>query len=76
MNDAAGTDDTHPYIALKGRVPCKVAGTINKGDLLTTSILPGHATAFNDQLDSVNSVLGIALENYSGDVPGVIEIKV
>jgi len=76
MNDAAGTDDTHPYIALKGRIPCKVAGTINKGDLLTTSILPGHATAFNDQLDSVNSVLGIALENYSGDVPGVIEIKV
>jgi hypothetical protein len=76
MNDAAGPDSTHPYIALKGRVPCKVVGAISKGDLLIASSLPGHATAFDDQSDPFNAVLGVALEDYPGGLPGVIEVKV
>ena len=39
MNSAAGTDDTHPYIALKGRVPCKVLGPVKKGDHLFSLVL-------------------------------------
>lgn len=43
MNKDAGGDDTHPYIALRGRVPVKVTGDVKKGDLLVTSSTPGHA---------------------------------
>jgi hypothetical protein len=77
MNSEAGNDDTHPYIALKGRVPCKVVGKISKGDLLVTAQTPGCGTAFNDQLDPANAVFGIALEDYpGGNGYGVIEVKV
>jgi hypothetical protein len=30
MNRDAGDDSTHPYVALAGRVPCKVTGSIKK----------------------------------------------
>ena len=43
MNSEAGNDTTHPYVALKGRVPCKVIGMVEKGDLLTTSDRAGYA---------------------------------
>ncbi len=43
MNKDAGGDDTHPYIALRGRVPVKVTGDVKKGDLLITSSTPGRA---------------------------------
>jgi hypothetical protein len=77
MNDAAGPDSTHPYIALKGRVPCKVVGLIKKGDLLVTAQTPGFGTAFNDQIDSPNAVFGVALGDYlGGSGHGIIEVKV
>jgi len=73
MNSDAGTDETHPYIALKGRVPCKVVGYIKKGDLLVTSAHPGYATAAS----SVHSgaIIGKALEANSEGF-AVIEVKV
>lgn len=74
MNKAAGPDSTHPYIALKGRIPCKVVGIIHKGDRLVTSTRHGYAEAF--QLgDDPTAVIGIALEDNMGD-SGMIEIKV
>ena len=36
MNADAGDDDSHPAIALAGRVPVKVVGPVYKGDLLVT----------------------------------------
>lgn len=73
MNANAGSDDTHPYIALKGRVPCKVVGEIAKGDLLVTSQHPGYAaTSRNPQ---VGTIIGKALENHSEGF-GVIEVLV
>jgi hypothetical protein len=74
MNYAAGPDDTHPYVALKGRVPCKVIAPIHKGDRLVTSAVEGHAEAFREG-DSPNAVIGIALEDWFGD-PGIIEVMV
>jgi hypothetical protein len=62
MNSEAGTDETHPYIALKGRVPCKIVGSVLKGDLLVTSTRPGYAEAKAPGDDS-NAVIGKALEN-------------
>lgn len=75
MNSEAGSDKTHPYIALKGRVPCKVIGPVKKGELLVASGLnPGYATA--RQLgDDPHAVIGKALENFSG-LSGLIEVKV
>jgi len=74
MNSTAGNSDTHPYIALKGRVPCQVQGPINKGDLLVTSAYSGYACAWAPGDDS-NAVLGRALENFSADF-GIIEVMV
>ena len=75
MNSEAGSDETHPYIALKGRVPCKITGPIKKGDLLVASGMnPGYATAKQDN-DSSDAVIGKALENFPGP-EGIIEVKV
>jgi hypothetical protein len=75
MNSEAGTDETHPYIALKGRVPCKICGPVKKGDLLVTSgYKPGYATKKQDH-DSSDAVIGKALEDFEGSF-GIIEIKV
>jgi len=74
MNEDAGSDETHPYLALKGRIPCNVVGIIHKGDRLVTSKRHGYAEAFQIG-DSPNAVLGIALEDHLADF-GMIEIKV
>jgi len=74
LNIDAGDNDTHPYIAIAGRVPCKVVGPITKGDLLVTSSKPGYAErAFAN--DNPNAILARALEDFNG-VDGVIEVKV
>lgn len=74
MNSDAGPDSTHPYIALKGRVPCKVSGVIRKGDLLVNSMYAGYACA-KLSVDSCNAVIGKALEDFSGGL-GMIEVLV
>ena len=62
------------YIALQGRVPCKVIGTIKKGDMLIASGAPGIATA--EKNPALGSVIGKALENYDSQSVGVIEVVV
>jgi hypothetical protein len=74
MNSDAGNDKTHPYIALKGRVLCKVTGPVKKGDLLVTSNMAGVACAWKDG-DDANAVIAKALESFVGPA-GVIEVKV
>jgi len=74
MNSEAGTDETHPFIALKGRVLCKVVGSINKGDLLVTSNYPGYAASWASHAEE-GSVIGKALGTQSEGF-GVIEVLV
>jgi hypothetical protein len=74
MNSEAGSDQTHPYIALKGRVPCKIVGQVNMGDLLVTSVHPGYACAWQPG-DSPNAVIGKALRSQSEGF-GFIEVLV
>jgi hypothetical protein len=74
MNSEAGNDQTHPPVALQGRVPCRVVGQIQKGDLLVTSSIPGVAIAAEDP--KMGSVIGKALENYNNDHIGMIEVVV
>src|SRR5210317_334763 len=72
MNRDAGDDSTHPYVALAGRVPCKVTGSIRKGDLLHSSAMAGHAEAGEFK---GGAMIGKALENFDGE-SGVIEVLV
>ena len=64
-------------IALLGRVPCKVVGTINKGDILVSSSTPGHAEAHRDIHNPPSgSAIGKAIENKTDQEPGIIEVLV
>lgn len=76
LNSEAGDDKTHPYIALVGRVPCKVYGVVMKGDLLVASGVPGHAQrAIIDSFEKIGSVFAKAMENHNGGT-GVIEVMI
>jgi hypothetical protein len=72
MNSNAGSDVTHPPVAMTGRVPVRVVGVVNKGDRLVSagngtarSAKPGEATAFN--------VIGRALVGKQTSDLGTIE---
>ena len=75
MNSAAGNSQTHPYVALKGRVPCQVIGPVTKGDLLVTSSIPGFAQS-SGKLDYGIAVLAKALETNLDDGRKMIEVAV
>jgi hypothetical protein len=59
-------------VALLGRVPCKVRGTIRKGDLLISA---GSGYARPDSNPQIGAVIGKALEDFN-EHEGVIEIVV
>jgi len=61
MNGGAGNDDTHPYIAMTGRVNVKVIGTVNKGDRLISASVPGYARAAIKSECTAFNVIGRAL---------------
>jgi hypothetical protein len=75
MNNALSK--TGVCLALVGRVPCKVYGTINKGDLMVAGEWPGTATSWtSDEQPPAGSILGKAIEAYDNPVVGVIEVVV
>jgi hypothetical protein len=59
-------------VALTGRVPCRVTGTVRKGDLMVSA---GYGVARAEQDPRVGTVIGKALENHEG-AEGVIEVVV
>lgn len=72
MNAVAGTDETHPPVAMTGRVPVNTIGVVHKGDRLVSAgnglaraAQPGEATAFN--------VIGRSLENKLSTEQGTVE---
>jgi hypothetical protein len=78
MNGGAGENDTHPPVAMTGRVPVKVVGIVHKGDRLVSAgagiaraAQPGEATAFN--------VIGRSLVDKlvleSGTIEAIVTIK-
>ncbi len=73
MNNAL-KGDTVVELALTGRVPCKVIGTVEKGDMLVTSAIPGYAMVDNDP--KLGTVIGKAVESKDSDGKGVIEVVV
>jgi hypothetical protein len=78
MNGGAGENDTHPPVAMTGRVPVKVVGTVRKGDRLVSAgagiaraAQAGEVTAFN--------VIGRSLVDKptpeSGTIEAIVTIK-
>jgi hypothetical protein len=67
-------DERALAVALQGRVPCKVKGIINKGDLIVVSDEPGVGTADSDP--KLGTVVGKALQNYNSEEVGTIEVVV
>lgn len=64
-------------VGLVGRVPCKVVGEINKGDMMVSSATPGHACAWTEEgSPPAGSIIGKAIENKTGSEAGVIEVAV
>jgi hypothetical protein len=63
-------------VALTGRVPCSVIGTIEKGDRLVASNIAGVAQRLIPDQYEPACIVGKALENYASDQPGVIEVAV
>ena len=77
MNASAGTDATHPFVAMSGRVPCKVIGVVHKGDRLVTSNTPGTARRANPtEVADYRNIIGRALESKDTDEAGTIEVVV
>lgn len=75
MNSAAGSNDTHPPVAVQGRVPVRVTGIIRKGDRLVSA---GNGLARAGARNEITpwNVIGRALENKSDSGEGVIEAVV
>lgn len=78
MNGGAGSDATHPPVAMTGRVPVRVVGIIRKGDRLVSAghglaraAQPGEATAFN----TIGRALHDKLDNNEGTVEAIVTIK-
>ncbi len=70
-------DPTFPAMALLGRVPAKVIGTVDKGDLMVASNTKGHAEAWRDDANPpAGSVVGKAIESKTDLSAGIIEITV
>ena len=71
MNDGLEAEHT-AMVALQGRVPCKVTGTVAKGDMMVSA---GNGKARAEANPKVGSVIGKALEAHEGE-EGVIEVVV
>ena len=72
MNAGAGSDNTHPAVAVSGRVEVKVTGQVRKGERLVSAgngiaraAKAGEANAFN--------TIGRALTNKLSDGEGFVE---
>jgi hypothetical protein len=63
-------------VALVGRVPCHVVGTIAKGDRLVASSIAGVATRLDMAHYQPGCIVGKALEAYNSDSVGTIEVAV
>lgn len=78
MNSGAGSDATHPPIAMTGRVPVQVIGKVYKGDRLVSAgaglaraARAGEATAFN----VIGRALADKLDVDSGTVEAIVTIN-
>lgn len=75
MNSGAGSDSTHPPVAVSGRVPVRVIGSIKKGDRLVSA---GNGLARAGARTEISpwNVIGRALSSKTTPGEGIIEATV
>jgi len=78
LNSTAGTDETHPAVAMTGRVPVRVVGAVRKGDRLVSAgngiaraAKQGEATPFN----TIGRALVDKLDTAEGEVEAIVATK-
>jgi hypothetical protein len=78
MNSSAGTNATHPPVAMTGRVPVRTIGQVRKGDRLVSAgnglaraAKTGEAPAFN----VIGRALKDKMDNGEGTVEAIVTIK-
>jgi hypothetical protein len=72
MNGDAGDNNTHPAIAVNGRVPVRVVGTVRKGDRLVSAGMGLARAADRTEITAFN-VIGRSLEDKTTVDEGMIE---
>jgi hypothetical protein len=72
MNSIAGSDATHPPIAVNGRVPVRVIGKCRKGDRLVSAGNGLARAAVRSELTAFN-VIGRAIKDKTTDGEGLVE---
>ncbi len=72
MNAKAGTDESHPPVAMSGRVPVRVVGEVRKGDRLVSAGNGVARAAEKSELTSFN-VIGRSLEDKFTTAEGTVE---
>lgn len=72
MNAGAGPDETHPPIAMTGRVPVRVVGPVGKGDRLVSAGQGLARRARKEEITAYN-VIGRSLQDKSGSEEGTVE---
>ena len=75
MNGGAGEDATHPPVAMTGRVPVRVTGTVRKGDRLVSAGEGLARAARKDEITALN-VIGRSLETKATEDQGTVEAVV
>lgn len=82
LNSRAGSDKTHPYVAMVGRIPVNVIGMVAKGQRLVASDIPGVAIAVDSKaLKEISplSIIGRALADKTsvdiGQVLSAVGVK-
>jgi hypothetical protein len=77
MNAESGNNNTHPAVALRGKIPVKVSGAVKKGDVLVSSFIPGYAEVAVNQFNvPAAAILGKSLENKEDTGTGIITMVV
>ena len=76
LMNATLTSDHVVAVALVGRVPCRVVGTVTKGDRLVASDIAGVATVLDMAKYEPGCIIGKALESYDSTEVGTIEVAV
>ena len=76
LNGSAGPKETHPHVAMTGRIPCKVIGPVKKGDRLCSSEIPGVAKKADIESVSSFAIIGRALEDFNEEGEGTVLVVV
>ena len=75
-NNTEECEKTHIPVGLSGRVKTKIVGSINKGDEVILSNIPGVGRKFNPDTDRERDIIGFAVEtNLSEDIK-LVKIKI